>query len=59
MPGTALKKYQVYSNAYLPGLLPPRNQSTLKVPSKRVGTLILLGKKIIYIQTLFSTIING
>ena len=57
MPSTALKKDQVYSNAYLPGLLPPRNQPTLRVPSKRVGTLILFGKKLSrYIQALFSTI---
>jgi len=43
MPSTALKKDQVYFNAYLPGLLPPCNQPTLRVPIKRVGTLILFG----------------
>ena len=63
MPSSALKKDQVYFNAYLPGLLPPRNQPTLRMPSKRVGTLILFGRKISrYIQALFSTIrwvING
>jgi len=45
MPSAALKNDQVYFNAYLPGLLPPRNQPTLRVPSKRVETLILFGKK--------------
>ena len=63
MRSSALKKDQVYFNAYLPGLLPPRNQPTLRMPNKRVGTLILFGRKISrYIQALFSTIswvING
>jgi len=52
MPSTALKKDQVYFNAYLPGLLPPCNQPTLRVPSKRVERLFFL-EKIIYLHTSF------
>jgi len=63
MPSSALKKDQVYFNAYLPGLLPPRNQPTLRLPSKRVGTLILYGKKSstykLCFQLTISWVING
>jgi len=45
MPSSALKNDQVYFNAYLPGLLPPCNQPTLRVPSKRVERLFFLEKK--------------
>jgi len=54
MPSSALKKDQVYFNAYLPGLLHLRNQPTLRVPSKRVEHLFFLEKNHLHTSFVFN-----